>query len=185
MQLQVIPSPSKSSSSPVNLPIISMSDDLVSMIMRFAERIDEKCTTSDQENGEPELTPLRSWQCCAYTIHSLEVLLRDEGKPLLGHLSLRQHDCLKGLVRMMALLTTAWNKPLLASTHAHMIFTLLVNTHPDQSCLLDWDSFGVMVPLVFLLAKYPIPTGGGYEIYSLRLALFMEIMKCLLTLCKE
>lgn len=162
------------------IPSVAMSDDVVTMIIRFAERIDEKCSASDQEGGEADLTPLRAWQCCAYTIHSLEVLLRDEGKPLLGNLSLRQHDCLKGLVRMMALMTTAWNKPSLASTHAHLVFTLLVNNNPDQSCLVDWDGFGVMVPLVFLLAKYPIPSGGGYEIYSLRLALFMEIIKCLI-----
>ncbi|KAJ1526046.1 hypothetical protein ONE63_009213 [Megalurothrips usitatus] len=186
MRSQGTSTPPKSTSSGSKLPVVVMSDDLVNMIMRFAERIDEKCSASDQESlGELDFTPLRSWQCCAYTIHSLEVLLRDEGKPLLGNLSLRQNDCLKGLVRMMALLTTAWNKPGLTCTHAHMIFTLLVNSSPDQSCLLDWDSFGVMVPLVFLLAKYPIPSGGGYEIYSLRLALFMEIMKCLITICHE
>lgn len=159
-----------------------MSDDVINMIMRFAEGI---CTANDAEGGDPEMKFLQAWQCCAYTIHSLEVLLRDEGKPLLGHLSLGQHDCLKGLVRMMALLTTAWNQPAVASSHAYMIFTLLVNHDPDQSCVLDLDSFGVMVPLVFLLAKYPVPSGGGYEIYSLRLALFMEIMKCIVGVCHE
>lgn len=164
---------------------VVMSEDVVNMIMRFCERIQEKYSAYDKEITELDLTPLRAWQCCAYTIHSLEILLRDEGKPLLGNLSLRQHDCLKGLVRMMALLTTAWDKPMLASTHAHMIITFLVNNSPDQSCLLDWDSFGVMVPLVFLLAKSPVPSGGGYEIYSFRLALFMEILKCLISICNE
>lgn len=182
-QMHSVSAPSSSATKVApKLPAVAMSDDLINMIMKFAEGI---CSASDAEIGDLDMMPLHSWQCCAYTIHSLEILLRDEGKPLLGHLSLRQHDCLKGLVRMMALLTTAWNKPTLASTHAHMIFALLVNHDPDQSCLMDLDSFGLMVPLVFLLAKCPVPSGGGYEIYSLRLALFMEVYKCMVGISHE
>ncbi|KAE8752531.1 hypothetical protein FOCC_FOCC000653 [Frankliniella occidentalis] len=177
--------PCSSTGTPVHkLPKVKLSDDLVNMILRFVERIDEKCSTREMD-GETEMSTLRAWQCCAYTIHSLEVLLRDEGKPLLGNLSLRQNDCLKGLVRMMAILTTAWSKPMLHNTHARMIFNLLLNINPDQGCLLDWDSFGVMVPLVFLMSKQTVPSGGGYEIYAFRLALFMEIMKALIYICRQ
>lgn len=45
-----------------------------------------------------------TWTACMYTIQSTEMLLRATDKPLSGQLSLRQSNCLSGLIRVSGLL---------------------------------------------------------------------------------
>lgn len=45
-----------------------------------------------------------AWRACMYTVQSIEMLLRATKKPLKGQLSLRQSNCLTGLVRVSGLL---------------------------------------------------------------------------------
>ncbi|XP_056403083.1 E3 ubiquitin-protein ligase UBR1 isoform X1 [Hyla sarda] len=48
--------------------------------------------------SDPRL-PMMTWNTCAFTIQSIESLLRDENKPLFGSLQNRQHAGLKALVK--------------------------------------------------------------------------------------
>ncbi|XP_066464442.1 E3 ubiquitin-protein ligase UBR1 [Eleutherodactylus coqui] len=48
--------------------------------------------------SDPRL-PIMTWNTCAFTIQSIESLLRDEDKPLFGSLQNRQHAGLKALVK--------------------------------------------------------------------------------------
>lgn len=46
------------------------------------------------------------WRACTYTIQSVEMVLRATNKPLRGNLSIRQSNCLSGLIRVCGLMGT-------------------------------------------------------------------------------
>ena len=125
---------------------------------------------------DERLMPYMAWKSCAYTIHSQEWLLRDAGKSLLGHMPSRQHDCLRALTRIM---------PLLADSSPGLLPVGLLLMDPDKDsygpCILEWDSFGLLVALTFSHAPRGIPTGKGCEQHAVRLALLVDIVRILLT----
>ncbi|XP_070569458.1 E3 ubiquitin-protein ligase UBR2-like isoform X2 [Ptychodera flava] len=95
---------------------------------------------------EDERVPVVAWTTCAYTIHSVENLLREEAKPLFGSLSSRQNECLGALVRFAAACgnitnTTACRKHALRLLSAMTAMTEVA----DLPCILDIDMFTLMV----------------------------------------
>jgi len=52
---------------------------------------------------ESDLMPIAVWSNCAYTIRSIEQLLKFDSKPLFGQFSLRQADLLANIVKQAAL----------------------------------------------------------------------------------
>ncbi|XP_076176131.1 ubr1 ubiquitin ligase [Ptiloglossa arizonensis] len=178
-------------------PLIS--DSLISMIHLFAQVTYTKGFGAEPNEGDSRV-PLLTWKSTAYTVHATEFLLRDTDKPLLGALSSRQRDSLEGLARISAVLEstcvsgastnlTSVTKYITGNAALSLLTMLLKNPH-DGASILDWDPFGVLVPLINslpslfcikLLAIPSIITGGIFEFYALQLVFLSLIVKILLT----
>lgn len=130
-----------------------------------------------------------TWKSLSYTIHTIEMLLRDTNKPLLGQLSSRHRDCLESFVRVVGVLGTTWKKSVVITSHALHLLTILLE-HSDQGpSVLQWDSLGILIPLTFSLPSLfakdtptPIPTGGTLELHTLQLVFIAHIVKILILL---
>ncbi|CAJ0951923.1 unnamed protein product [Ranitomeya imitator] len=68
------------------------------MLIHFANNVYGTNLKSLHTASDPRL-PVVTWNTCAFTIESIESLLRDEDKPLFGSLQNRQHAGLKSLVK--------------------------------------------------------------------------------------
>ncbi|XP_055680876.1 E3 ubiquitin-protein ligase UBR1 [Lutzomyia longipalpis] len=135
------------------------------------------------------------WLACVYTIQSVEMLLRAQGKPLKGHLSIRQLSCLCGLIRMCGTMGFA-----MMEKEKRELLALFPQYHvlcPETNCLLDTNLFQSLVVTVFmtpcvmyvqkrnpedlLKSDCVIPTGQMMEFYLLKQAFILNIAKILIT----
>ncbi|KAJ9589000.1 hypothetical protein L9F63_017695 [Diploptera punctata] len=164
-----------------------LSENLSEMILLYSQATYTTGLGVHPHLGDSRV-PLMTWKSCAYTIHALECLLRDMEKPLLGDLSSRQKDCLEGLVRIVGVLSTTWKRPGVISSHALRLLSMILENPSDGPCILDWDCFGVLVPLTLSLPSLflsnqptPIPTGNIQELNTLRLVFLSHIVKILIT----
>lgn len=90
---------------------------------------------------------LVTWLSCAYTIESLEMLLRATDKPLSGELSIRYTSCMSGFVRVSALLGNNIKRfnPGLIDYMCDLYDTM----HGKRgSSFLEWDIFSMMTSLI-------------------------------------
>ncbi|XP_017891387.1 E3 ubiquitin-protein ligase UBR2 [Ceratina calcarata] len=176
----------------------SLSRNLMSTIELFAQAAFAK-EFGNESYEDDDRVPLLVWKSTAYSIHAIECLLRDMEKPLLGALSSRQRDSLEGLARISAVLGskcplhidplhTTWADKDSFKNNALSLLTLLLQNPHEGSSVLDWDSFGVLVPLINSLPgllctglHVPIITGGVFEYYALLLVFISLIVKILLT----
>lgn len=164
-----------------------LSENLEEMIILYSQATYTKGLGVHPHIGDSRV-PLMIWKSCAYSIHSLECLLRDMEKPLLGDLSCRHRDCLESLVRIVGVFDAVWKRPEVTSSHALHILSLILENPSDGPCILDWDCFGVLVPLTFSLPSLflsdqptPVPSGNVQELNILKLMLLSHIVKILLT----
>lgn len=183
------PSTSTGSSSLTNKNNGILSNSILDMVSHFSQATYTKGLDLDPHQGDPRV-PLMTWKSCAYTIRSLEWLLRDQGKPLLGEFSSRQSDCLSSLVRVSAVLSAISVKEQVVNTHAVKLLSLIFDCPHDTpfTCILDWDCFSVLVPLTITLPSIfysedvtPIPLGTKLELQSLTLVLVAHIAQTLLS----
>ncbi|GLV35573.1 Ubr1 ubiquitin ligase [Carabus blaptoides fortunei] len=140
------------------------------------------------QNLTDKRIPLLIWKSSAYTIHTMELLLRDMNKPLLGDLSSRQRDCLESLVRIIGVFGSTWK--LNGAMNSHIMKLLYyVLEHPDEGpSVLDWDSLGLLIPLTMSFrslfsreASVPVPDGRTNDLYIFRLVFMAHIVKILIT----
>ncbi|XP_044285630.1 E3 ubiquitin-protein ligase UBR2 isoform X4 [Varanus komodoensis] len=100
-------------------------------------------------NEEDPRVPVMCWDTCAYTIQTIERLLADEEKPLFGHLSCRQDDCLTSLTRFAA---AHWTVSSLSAVQGHfcMLLSSLVPNEKNWNLpsILDIDMFHLLECLV-------------------------------------
>lgn len=140
------------------------------------------------QNLEDKRVPLLMWQSCAYTIHTMEILLRDSNKPLLGYLSSRQRDCLESLVRIVAVFGSTWKHGATISVHAFHLLRYIVEHSDEGPCILDWDSFGILISLTMALPNLyrrqgeaaPLLTGGTQQLHVFRLIFAAHIVRILI-----
>ena len=180
-------------------PCPRLSTNLVSMIHIFAQATYSKGLDVKPQEGDPRV-PLLAWKSTAYTVHSIEFLLRETDKPLLGALSSRERDSLEGLARISAVMGSTWadsgseskssNNDMTIPKHALSLLTVLLENPHDGVCIYDWDPFGILVPLINSLPSLYnttategpcILTGGITELYALKLVFIALIVKILLT----
>ncbi|XP_055625385.1 E3 ubiquitin-protein ligase UBR1 [Toxorhynchites rutilus septentrionalis] len=100
---------------------------------------------SSSKNFEEYLV---TWLSCAYTIESLEMLLRATDKPLSGELSIRYTSCLSGFVRASAVLGNNI-KTLNTSLVDYMCDLHDTLLGKKRSSFLEWDIFSMMTSLIF------------------------------------
>lgn len=166
-----------------------LSQSLVDMILFFSN-----ATYAKGLNVIPSINnffvPIMAWNTCYYTILSTESLLADQDKPLMGALSSRQKDCLENLTRFAGVLGVVWEKAYDISNHALFLLSMILKNNSKVlalPCILDWDSFGLLVPLTLSLpnlfcnnAAGNVPTGGILELYTLKLVFLSHVTKILL-----
>lgn len=164
-----------------------LSNDLLDMILLFSQATFTKGLGA-HPNQDDQRVPLMAWKSCSYTIHSLEWLTRDIGKPILGDLSSRQQDCLEGLIRIAGVLGSTWKQEQVINGHAFRLLSLILENPSDGPSLLDWDSFGVLVPLTISIPSLfyteqpiPIPMGTTLELHTLHLMFISNMAQIILT----
>lgn len=135
---------------------------------------------------------LMTWKSLAYTIHAIEVLLRDSNKPLLGHLSSRQRDCIANLVRIVGVLGSTWNQSVFINNHAVKLLSILFEHTDDSVSIFKFDPLGLLIAMTFsvpsLSCKYsptPAPTGSTLDLYLLRVVFTAHIIKILVLMKPE
>ncbi|XP_076237456.1 ubr1 ubiquitin ligase [Calliopsis andreniformis] len=176
----------------------TLSKNLISMIHLFEETTytkrlhvtnDKRDKRGKRDPSHANPMPLLVWKTTAYTFHAIEFLLRDMNKPLLGALSSRQRDSLESLARISAILGSVCANNVIVN-HAFSYLAMVLRNLDHQTSILDWDPFGVLVPLVNTLpsvfhAKSDTPrsiiTGGICEFYALQLVFIALIVKILIT----
>uniref|UniRef100_A0A646QGC2 E3 ubiquitin-protein ligase n=1 Tax=Hemiscolopendra marginata TaxID=943146 RepID=A0A646QGC2_9MYRI len=172
---------------------VQFSDSLIEMIKIFSQAT-YTIGLGVNPNQENERVPLMMWWSCAYTIHAIECLLRDQGKPLFGELSTRQTDCLNALIQVAAVCSNI-SSPEVMHKHAIHLLSSCVGSDVASSPLsiLEIDVFGLMIKLCFLLpylfndkeyrsaAGLAAPSNGMQEQYIMSLAFTIHILQILLT----
>lgn len=104
-------------------------------------------------HSEDDRLPLLSWWSLAYTIHSIEWLLRDQGKPLFGSLSFCQDHCLSALTRCIANCIRIFDSQVVRSHCVRLLRYLLLGEHYLSSpfSIIEVDAFGLLVSLTMAL----------------------------------
>jgi E3 ubiquitin-protein ligase UBR2 len=163
-----------------------LDSQLRDMVQLFAQVTYTRGLNVNPHPNDARLAPM-AWKSLSYTIHAIEVMLRDSNKPLLGNLSSRHRDCIESLVRIVGVLGITWPNNVVICNHALSLLSFL-HEHPDEGpSILQWDSVGFLVPLTFSMpslvvkgAPTPIPTGGTLELHTLRTIFISHIVKILI-----
>ncbi|CAH1159942.1 unnamed protein product [Phaedon cochleariae] len=169
---------------PTNHPVLD--ENYKDMIQLFAQVTYKRGLNVNPHPTDKRLGPM-SWKSLAYTIHSIEVLLRDMNKPLLGNLSSRQRDCIESLVRIVGTLGSTWQRSVFINSHAMKLLSIVFEHGNEGPSILQWDSLGMLVSLTFSLpslsckyAPMPIPTGGTLDFHLMRVIFTCHIVKILI-----
>lgn len=102
------------------------------------------------QNLEDDRVPVLSYWSCAFTIHSIERVLRDEKRSIFNDLSSRKFNCLQALVRYVGVSSGVFNVAIIRTHSIKLLKYLLVDDYHvtvATSCL-DVDAFGLLVSLV-------------------------------------
>ncbi|XP_014250464.1 E3 ubiquitin-protein ligase UBR2 [Cimex lectularius] len=167
-----------------------LSEDLLEMINIFSLIAYTKGLDVDPHENDTAI-PMMAWKTCAYTIHSIEWLLRYTEKPLLGDFTCRQQDGLENLIRLAGVLGTAWKERQAINRHGVQLLTMIIGTPGTYSCdpsILDWDCFGVLVPLtstfpsIFHCDPVPVPSGSQLELHSFYLMFLAQFAQIIISL---
>ena len=147
-------------------------------------------------NSDDDRVPVLSYWSCAFTIHSIERVLRDEGKTIFSDLSSRKFNCLQALVRYIGVSSGVFNVAVIRSHAIKLLKYLLVSeTHTTSptSCL-DIDAFGLLVSLVMSSPSMYVqeekddpgciltpPTGNVFDRNFLNLVITLQLVQIILT----
>lgn len=165
-----------------------LNEELTDIIQLFTQATYTRGLNVHPHPQDKRVTPM-AWKSLSYTIHTIEVLLRNANKPLLGHLSSRHRDCLESFVRIVGVLGTTYNNSVVMSSHALQLLTFLLEHSNEGPSVLQWDSLGILIPLTFSIQSIfnkdtptAIPTGGTLELHTLRIVFLAHITKILILL---
>lgn len=172
--------------------------NLLNAVEQFAQVPFAKGTHLQADSSQKKiivdgLTNPFNWKSLAYTIHSIEMVLRDTSKPLLGQLSSRQRDGIENFIKLCAILSFC-SKSTVNKCYALEFLEMLLDCKEENSSILEWDSFGMLVALTFSLPSLllqstdtpveslsvHLPTGGTLESHTLRLVYTAHILKQIL-----
>lgn len=178
------PEPQANSSDAAEVTEGELSDDLIEMINLFTDVATEHGIDSMIITAHDN--PLATWRACAYTIHSLEWLLRYMNKPLLGDFTSRQQDGLENLIRSSGVLGIVKKEKQCINRAGVDLLGMLFNYHEAHSSVLDWDCFGLLVPLTVTMPSMyfpdpiPVPLGTTLEMHSFKMVLLSHFAQTII-----
>ncbi len=166
-------------------PVVSQM--VLSMIMKYAKSVYTKGLGSSFIEDENRLM-LHCWKSCSYTIHVVETVLRNENRSLLGELPTRQKKCIKALIRLSAMQEICKTQRVVNNYAITLLGLVFDNIYSyNDTCILDWDPFGMLVALVmclpslfFLQTPSPFPTGTILDLHVLKLMLIATFAQILI-----
>lgn len=172
---------------------IDLPSTFSSIILEFSRITCSVATGLDYLSFYNPVVPLMIWKTCAYTIHSIEVILRYENKSLFGDLNNRQKQCIETLVRISVFLSSVWENKQDINIHALRFLSIVIDNGGDNSIgILDWDAFGMLVSLSMTLpslyysnaqsSKGSSPRGTVIDFHILRLMLIANLIQIILTI---
>lgn len=171
---------------PADVP--SLKSEFVEMIHTFIQAPYIRGLNCNPNVSDRRLAPM-TWKTCAYTIHTIEILLRDANKPLLDHLSSRHHDCLETLVRILGVMGSTWPRNIFITSHALTLLDMIVKHSPESTSILQWDALGLLISLSCSMPSLfchnqptPVPTGSTLDLHILHLVLLSHVVKILATM---
>ncbi|CAB0016925.1 unnamed protein product [Nesidiocoris tenuis] len=166
-------------------PDCGLSEDLLHVINLFCQVAAAKSMDLHPHEEDPAL-PMLAWKTCAYTIHSIEWLLRYSDTSLLGNFTCRLQDGLENMVRLAGVLGSSWNQVPIVNRHGVKLLSMVIDNNNSFPSLLDWDCFGLLVamtatfPSVFYSDPVPVPSGSTLEHHSLHLMFLCHIAQVLI-----
>lgn len=173
---------------PTNYPTFKTS--FVDMIQLFSQVTYTRGLSVHPHPSDRRLAPM-AWKSCAYTIHTIEIILRESNKALLGNLSSRHRDCLESLVRIVAVLGGSLKNNVIGC-HAIRLLSILLDHENDGPSILQWDSLGVLISLTLSMpslfarkSSAPVALGGALDGHILRLVFVSHVTKILLSVDVE
>ncbi|KAI1301491.1 E3 ubiquitin-protein ligase UBR2 [Halotydeus destructor] len=147
-------------------------------------------------NADDDRVSLLSYWACAFTIHSIERVMRNDGKTIFHELSSRKFNCLQALVRYVGSLSSIVNVAIIRSHCIRLLRFLLINEHHNSSAssCLDIDAFGLTVSLVLTTPSLyvrenseepdfvsTLPAGNVFDQHLVNLVLVLHIVQVILT----
>ncbi|XP_063428523.1 E3 ubiquitin-protein ligase UBR2-like isoform X1 [Mytilus trossulus] len=167
------------------------SDSMKDMIKKFASDSYSFGLGVEPDETNPRV-PIMAWNTCAFTIQSIEQMLRHDQKPLFGSLSSRQSDCMGSLVRFAAVCGQVMNSDLVKQ-HCLKVLSFLImdSTQANENmCILDVDLFHYLTLLTMTLPSLHvegqrsplsiIPTGGINNHHALELVFTAHLVQIML-----
>uniref|UniRef100_A0A1W7R9B1 E3 ubiquitin-protein ligase n=1 Tax=Hadrurus spadix TaxID=141984 RepID=A0A1W7R9B1_9SCOR len=145
---------------------------------------------------DDDRVPLTAWWSCSYTIHAIEWLLRDQGKPLFGELSSRNSNCLQAIVRFVTSSLQVFDPQTVRSHGVRLLrFLILSENHLYSSqCCLEVDAFSLLVSLALSTPNLfgndegksatkpvPLPLGSILDQHLLHVVYVFHLVQLLLT----
>ncbi|XP_053210830.1 E3 ubiquitin-protein ligase UBR2-like isoform X2 [Panonychus citri] len=135
-----------------------LSDDIKAMMRLLNQSIFHIFPHRSDFIQEDMSLPTHAYWAAAFTIHSIERVLRDEKKSIFGDLSSRRYNCLQALVRYVGVITVEDDYGFIRLHCARLLKYLLV--YEDYilgpSCL-DVDAFGLLLTLILTSPSLHLP----------------------------
>lgn len=144
-----------------------LSDDIKSM-MRLLNQSINNIFRHRSDFIQEDMIPNHAYWAAAFTIHSIERVLRDEKKSIFGDLSSRRYNCLQALVRYVGVITVEDDSGCIGIHCARLLRYLLVYEDYilNPSCL-DVDAFGLLLTLILTSPSLHLPEEEVYTTPSI------------------
>jgi len=170
--------------------IQDFSDSIRERLLHFAKNV-YKFGLNVDPNDESERIPIILWTSCAYTIQSIEQLLRVDSKSIFSTLSFPQSELMQTLTKVAAVYGLLHNSDELKKHCLKLLSVLLFSPSNIQNpSLADIDLFHLLVSLCFTLpilfasnetssSLNNVPTGNLNDLYLMRLILMAHCVQIL------
>ncbi|CAF1230750.1 unnamed protein product [Rotaria sp. Silwood1] len=170
--------------------IQDFSDSLRERLINFAKNIYGFGLNVDPDDDNDRI-PIILWTSCAYTIQSIEQLLRIDSKSIFSQLSIRQSELINCLTKVAAVYGSLHDNDKIKKHCLKLLSVLLLSrTNIQIPSVIDIDLFHLLVSLCFTLpilfssnqtatSLTNVPTGNLNDLYLVRLILMAHCIQIL------
>ncbi|CAF4308834.1 unnamed protein product, partial [Rotaria sp. Silwood2] len=166
------------------------SDSIRERLMNFAKNVYVFGLNVDPDDDNDRI-PIILWTSCAYTIQSIEQLLRIDSKSIFSQLSIRQSELINCLTKVAAAYGSLHDSDKIKKHCLKLLSVLLLSrTNIQIPSIVNIDLFHLLVSLCFTLpilfaskqtspSLTNVPTGNLNDLYLVRLILMAHCIQIL------